>query len=191
MTQLMPHLPPPPTIGWTVVVIAAAVAAGWDIVTGRIPNWLTASLFVAGLIAAGVAGGAWGVAGSLMAALLLLVPFFVLFALAGGGAGDAKLMAGIGAWLGVTDGLLALLAIVIMGGLLAVLIAACRRRLVTALMNAGLIAWIVRHDPATLTGSSTQHMLPGVEQTHPMPYGPAIFLGAAICAFMRWWLWQG
>jgi prepilin peptidase CpaA len=82
---------------------ALAVALGGcltDLKTRRIPNVLTfgaaAGAFGFHLADTGWAGLGWSVAGWLVGAAF----FFPLFALRGLGAGDVKLVAALGAWLG-------------------------------------------------------------------------------------------
>ena len=82
---------------------ALAVALGgcvWDLSTRRIPNVLTfgaaAGALGFHLANAGVSGLGWSAAGWLVGAAF----FFPLFALRGLGAGDVKLVAALGAWLG-------------------------------------------------------------------------------------------
>lgn len=105
---------------WVIVIAACVVAAITDLQSRRIPNLLTIPLFLTGLVAGFAWNGGWGVLESLLAAALLMTPYLLLFLFAGGGAGDAKLMAGIGAWLGLVNGMAALLAVALTGVLLAI-----------------------------------------------------------------------
>lgn len=81
----------------TAVLIEAAVIDGLKL---KVPNWLTFH-FVAGGLAfwtwhAGWPGLAWALEGAVLG-LALLLP---LYAIGGMGAGDVKLLAGVGAWVG-------------------------------------------------------------------------------------------
>jgi len=49
--------------------------------------------------------------------LLLGIPYFLLFAFAGGGAGDAKIMAALGAWVGWHNGIAVVVGVSIGGGI--------------------------------------------------------------------------
>jgi prepilin peptidase CpaA len=77
------------------------LAAGWDIASFTIPNFLQAALvlsFVAFVVATGMAPAAIGA--HLLAGFAGLVAGFALFALGYVGGGDAKLFACIALWLG-------------------------------------------------------------------------------------------
>src|SRR5580692_6643294 len=79
------------------LLITAAVT---DLRARRIPNWLTFSLVIAGLLQSFLAirtVAPWASALGLLAGFGLT---FILFALGALGGGDVKLMAGVGAWIG-------------------------------------------------------------------------------------------
>lgn len=85
----------------TIVLIVAAWIDGKEL---RVPNWITFPMVLTGLaynlVVAG--WGTWnsGLAGALLGTVVGLATLFWLWMLGGMGAGDVKLMAGIGAWLG-------------------------------------------------------------------------------------------
>jgi prepilin peptidase CpaA len=106
-----------------VALILGGVACVCDLRTRRIPNVLTfggaALAIVYSLYATGVAGLVTSVGGWLMAAAL----FMPMFALGGMGAGDVKLAACLGAWLGPMAALFVALYSAIAGGVMAVCVA--------------------------------------------------------------------
>ncbi|MCR2802350.1 A24 family peptidase [Paenibacillus soyae] len=73
-----------------------------DLIRQTIPNWLTGSAFVTGLLYQGLLAGTegegwlWSIGGAAAGFL----PLLILYALGGIGAGDVKLFGGLGAWLG-------------------------------------------------------------------------------------------
>lgn len=83
---------------WQLAVVAvSAVAAAWDLRWRRIPRWLTAPAFLAGLL---YHAGAGGLGPALVAAGAGLGLGLVLVALGACGGGDCKLLAAMGAMLG-------------------------------------------------------------------------------------------
>ena len=168
---------------WVVAVAASAWAAWIDTRTHKIPNSLTGPLCLGGLLWSFWAGGLAGLGEAVLACIALALPFVVLFLFAGGGAGDAKMMGSLGAWLGLIGGGAALVAVVIAGGVLSIIFALSQRRFVPAMANIGSIAgaWI-----GVLRGylrpRVAQSYVPSEKQMHPMPYGLAIATGVAIAA---------
>jgi len=114
----------------------AALAAWEDVRTRRIPNLLTGSALLLAIAVHVVLNGGHGLGSSLLGMLVaggLLLPGW----LAGWmGAGDVKLMAAVGAWLGMPLALTALLATLIAGGLVATVVALQRGVLVRTFRNA-------------------------------------------------------
>jgi prepilin peptidase CpaA len=103
-------------------------AAAWiDCREMRVPNWLTAGGMAAGVALNTFGAQAVGVMpalGGLASGLLLLLPLYALRVL---GAGDVKLLAMTGAFLGVPAFFPALLAISIAAGACALLLVLMRR----------------------------------------------------------------
>ena len=110
------------------VAIVGMSACVWDLRTQRIPNLLTFSAAVAALVfhaaTAGWSGIGFSVSGWLVGTLL----FFTMFSMRGMGAGDVKLFAAFGAWLGPRDALYAAVATAILGALFALALVVARRR---------------------------------------------------------------
>jgi prepilin peptidase CpaA len=103
------------------------VAVMSDLRTHRISNVLCAGAFGTGLVLQtmlfGTAGFVDGVAGAVVG-LLILLP---LYAIGGMGAGDVKLMAAVGTFLGLSGAPVAGIATLVIGGGLALLAAVWRQ----------------------------------------------------------------
>jgi prepilin peptidase CpaA len=110
-----------------------------DLRTRRIPNVLTLSAALGALLFHLATGGwsaaGWGAAGLFSGAAL----FFPMFALRGMGAGDVKLLAAVGAWLGPGQVATVALATSIAGGAIAVVVALAHGYLRKALTNVYLL----------------------------------------------------
>ncbi len=107
-----------------VLLVAGFVglAAGWDLFTRRIPNFMTVPMAAGGLAFHALAptghGSALALSGLALGMGLLLLPFL----LGGSGGGDVKLLAALGAWLGPVQLLIAFLLSVFTAAFLAVLV---------------------------------------------------------------------
>lgn len=116
------------TVGVGVVAGAALIAGISDAWWFKVPNWLTYPLILTGMLFHGLlpAGHGWvfSVAG-LTFGLVILLPFFLL---GGVGAGDVKLLAGIGAWLGLHDVVAVFLVFGALTGVYSAVVMLIRRR---------------------------------------------------------------
>ena len=170
---------------WAVVITIAAVACAIDVRTRRVPNVLTGPAWILGLAWAFSQGGWALLAGGFAASLILALPYVLLFVFAGGGAGDAKLMAAIGAWLGILNGLLALLAVSLCGALLAIGIALYQKRFRSVLAYMKQSVCAVMYTVSSRGSVNDLTFAPRERrEMMTMPYGVAIFFGACLAAGM-------
>jgi prepilin peptidase CpaA len=140
-----------------------AAAAGWDLASFTIPNFLQGFL-IAGFAAFALAShlGAADIGLHLLAALLGLALGFALFAFGYVGGGDAKLYAVLLLWLGMKDLMAYTLVASVAGGLLTLGLLAMRRLPLPAFLARQ--DWIVRlHDSRS-----------------GIPYGVALAAGAFV-----------
>ena len=84
-----------------VVICAGIVAAVTDLWKFKVHNLLTIPLLLSGVVFHAVSDGWSGAGGSLLGLLFGFVVLLVPYLIGGLGAGDVKLMAGVGAWLGM------------------------------------------------------------------------------------------
>src|SRR3972149_6822378 len=106
------------------ILIVAAIIDGWKL---KVPNWITFPFIISGWIYStaffGWEGFAWSIVGTCVG-LLLLLP---AYAIAGMGAGDVKLLAGVGAWIWGTDTFYAFCFSAIIGGAIALVMVFWRK----------------------------------------------------------------
>jgi prepilin peptidase CpaA len=123
------------TLTTLAVVLVAVAACVTDLRSRRIPNVLTLSAALAGLVAHWLVDGPGGALFSASGWLVGLFVFLPFFLLRGMGGGDVKLLAALGAWLGPQETLWLAIYTGIAGGVLAVVVAVSSGYLGTALRN--------------------------------------------------------
>ncbi len=154
-------------------VLCAGVAAVWDLRSGRIPNRITYTAIVCGLVFRTASGGWRSGFEGLAAGLIGGGIFFLFFLVRGMGAGDVKLMAAVGVWAGLQHLPAVLIVAALAGGVLALTYMFTRRQAFRTLRNLGSL---VRHHAAF---GVTPH--PEINLDNPqairIPYALAIAAG--------------
>ena len=167
-------LPPSDVLVPAVIALVVTIAAAIDLRTRRVPNVLTAAAALIGLAMAaggvGRVGVAMAIAGCLLGAGVMLPGYL----LGGTGGGDLKLLAAIGTMLGPGATLRAFVATAIAGGVLAIVVAARRRRVAATLTGtAHLVA----------TAGARREGIEDAAADNRFAYAPAIAVGAIVAAF--------
>ena len=98
------------------VLIVAAIIDGMIL---KVPNWLNYPFIVTGWIFGTMTAGWSGLGASLLGTVVGMTLLLVIRAVGGMGAGDVKLQAGLGAWLGASVALHTFIWAAIVGGIIA------------------------------------------------------------------------
>jgi prepilin peptidase CpaA len=109
----------------TTTLIVAAVVDGWKL---KVPNWLTFPMILGGWIYSTAAFGWEGLIWSILGTLVGLALLLPAYAIGGMGAGDVKLLGGVGAWLWSTATFYAFCVSAIAGAVIALGMVLVRRR---------------------------------------------------------------
>jgi prepilin peptidase CpaA len=166
----------------TVCVIAIAlVACVWDVKSARIPNWLTFTAAVAAVVFHALAPQGHGLGAAVGGLLLGLAIFFPLFALRAMGAGDIKLLAALGAWIGWSQVFWVAMYASVAGGVLAIVVMLARGHFWKGLQNIRtlLTFWMI----------AGVKPLPSVSLDDPksvrLPYAVPIAVGLMVTLWRR------
>lgn len=167
----------------TGVLVGLLLVAAWiDWRTFRIPNWLTAGGMMWGLAWSAMSGatvmdGLLAGLGGLALGFALFLPLWLIRVL---GAGDVKLMAMVGAYLGAFATLKAVLIVWIVGGLAVVIFALTRRAMHRLASN--------------MKDMAASMLIPGMPLWRPelagtsigkLPYGVSISVGSVAFLVLR------
>ena len=166
------------------LAVALIIASITDIRRQRIYNWLTFPLILTGFAFHAMAGGWAGVKfaafGFTLGFAVMGVPYFLGVM----GAGDVKLMAGVGAWLGVETTFNAFLFTSFAGGIYGLGVLAFHREVLMAILRNIKNAFLV------LVATRRFNFAPvALEKSLPrLCYGVAIAVGTGAAMFFQVWL---
>ena len=169
------------------VLIVVGIATVMDLWRRRIPNWLVLPFLAAGIAVSCWLHGWHGLGQSLAGIALGLLIFGFFFWVGGMGAGDVKLCAAIGAWIGPWQLFLALIFTGLVGGVMALGWAIWGGFFNELLQGTGdLILGRNQRtpNPAAEAGPATEAGRPA-SLRRKMPYAPAIAIGTLISFFAR------
>jgi prepilin peptidase CpaA len=161
-----------------VLVIALVAGAGVasslvDLRTRRVPNALTLSITTIGFLMAALRLTPTGVTGACLGLALGFVLMLPGHLLGATGAGDVKLFAAIGTFLGPGDVTMAFVYTLIAGGVVAVAIAVKRRRMRETLTRTATLIRTAGANTAAIEDPSNDNRF---------PYAPAIAMGTLAAA---------
>ncbi len=134
----------------TMALGVALTACVTDVRSRRIPNVLTLGGAAAALVFHAVTAEGAGIGTAAMGWLVGTAVFLPFFLLGGMGAGDVKLMAALGAWLGPAEAFAIAIYASLVGGVLALGVALATGYLRTAFRNVGRLLkfwWLVGPRP--------------------------------------------
>lgn len=176
------------SFAWWPTLVVVLIATATDLRWRRIPNWLVLPFLIAGFAVSGWFHGWDGIGQSAEGMALGLFVFGLIFWVGGMGAGDVKLCAAIGAWVGPQQMLMALIFISLAGGLMAIVwsvvggFAGELFQETGNLVLGGRKAKAVAADAGTnaCPAEKTEAVIP---KRRKMPYAPAIAIGTLLSFF--------
>lgn len=172
------------------ILIPGILLASWiDYSQRRVPNWLNALLIVVGFVVQacyfGTAGFVTGTLGLLTGFGLLIVPWLMH----GMGAGDVKLLAAIGVWLGPLLTFYSFALGAIIGGVTAAIMILSTGRLRMACVNIGVILTKCSTPQAVFSEVGSARSFGATSQL--LPYGVPLTAGTLLILAAKMFGWGG
>jgi prepilin peptidase CpaA len=169
------------SFAWWPTFVVLIIATFTDLRSRRIPNWLVLPFLVAGLIVPAWLHGWSGFGQSMEGFGLGALIYSILFWLGGMGMGDVKLVAAIGAWIGPSQLLLAMVLTAMAGGIM----------VLSWAVFGGFLGELSQSTGDLVLGWKKRGVVPNPEfalanpRKRKMPYAPAIAIGTLISFFSR------
>jgi prepilin peptidase CpaA len=171
----------------TIALIVAAVIDGFEL---KVPNWVTFPLVISGwiysVVFAHTLGMTWyeGLGWSLFGTVVGLALLMPAYAIGGMGAGDVKLLAGVGAWMHGEVTFYSFCITAIVGAVLAVLMVLARR----AWKKHYAQFWMITGEIMTLRNADELSVIAAERKSSMLllPYGIPIAIGTIL-----YFAWMG
>jgi prepilin peptidase CpaA len=164
------------SFAWWPTVAVLGVATFTDVHSRRIPNWLVLPFLLMGITVSAWLHGWHGVLQSVEGAGLGLLIYGILFWMGGMGAGDVKLCAAIGAWIGPFQLFIALVMTGLVGGVMALAWALC----------GGFLKELFEHtSDVVFSAKKRSEAVLSNPLRRKMPYAPAIAIGTLFSFLAR------
>ncbi len=172
------------------VLVPGILLASWiDYSQRRVPNWLNLSLIIAGFVVQAAYFGTTGLTAGLLGLLtgfgLLIIPWMMH----GMGAGDVKLMAAIGVWLGPALTLYSFALGALIGGVTAVVMIVFTGRLTKAWANMTVIMAKCSNTQTLFSEFGSAKSFGQTSQL--LPYGVPLTAGTLVILAARMFGWWG
>jgi prepilin peptidase CpaA len=166
------------TLGVTLLVVTAAII---DCRTRKIPNWLTLSSCLAGVLANSFFHGLPGLFVSLAGLLAGFSLLIFVYLLGGMGAGDVKLLSAVGAFIGPRLVFHAFIWMAICGGVMAFALIIYKKSLVATFKNLRdlLFGWLLG------AGKREMDLTIQNRSLHKLTYGVAIAAGTLLAVHFQ------
>jgi len=170
---------------WALAMVVG-LTSGWiDYRSRRIPNWVTVSGALIGIVLHAFLSGPFGVMTALAGMILALIGLLPLVLLRAMGAGDWKLMGSLGAILGPSAMLVVLMGAIFLSGLMGMVMIVRAGRVKETFMNVfvlvqGFLSFGLRAHPVISLDNPDLLKL---------PFGVAAGLATVLCFLATRWKW--
>jgi prepilin peptidase CpaA len=166
----------------TILVALVLAAAFWDLKSRRIPNWLSLTGIICGVALNSFLFGWTGLKDSLAGMGTAFGVYFVLYLVRAMGAGDVKLMAAVGSFVGPGNWFFIFMITAILGGVIALTVLLWRKRMRKTFDNVFFIVGEMMHFRAPYL--SREELSVKSQKAFTLPHGAVIGLGCLV--FVSW-----
>jgi prepilin peptidase CpaA len=167
------------------LLVVAALGAVWDWRFRRIPNWLTLSGLIAGFALNVVSDGLMGLERAGLGMLIAFGVYLVLYLLHAKAAGDVKLMAAIGSFVGWREWFIIFFVSSVVGAAAGLFLAWKSGRLMRTFNNVGFILSEITHGRAPHVRREDVDVKS--EKALRIPGGTVVGVGVFIVIGWTWW----
>jgi prepilin peptidase CpaA len=161
-----------------ILIALVLTAAIWDLKSRRIPNWLSLAGIICGIALNSFLYGMAGLKQSLTGMATAFGIYFLLYLVRAMGAGDVKLMAAVGAFVGPGNWFMIFLITALIGGVIALSVLAWRKRLRKTFDNVFFIVSEMMHFRAPYMGR--EELSVKSQKAFTLPHGAVIGLGCMV-----------
>lgn len=161
-----------------ILIALVITAAIWDLRLRRIPNWLSLSGILTGITLKSFLFGFTGLKSSLSGMAAGFAIYFVLYLFRAMGAGDVKLMAAVGAFVGPGNWMVIFLITALLGGIIALSVLAWRKRMRKTFENVLFIVSEMMHFRAPFM--AREELSVKSQRALTLPHGAVIGLGCIV-----------
>ncbi|MGH7177385.1 MAG: A24 family peptidase [Tepidisphaeraceae bacterium] len=163
-----------------------ALGAAIDLKCRRIPNWLTGTIALGGLLQTTWSGSTLTFGQALLGMLVGFALPFVLYAIGALGGGDVKLLSGLGSWVGAAAVVKVFLIAAVVGMIIVLAQALWQRRLTNLFRNSAVLTMSLANLDAvgTKTLAETGQSCRSVDR--PLPYAVPVLLSVVLLMAATW-----
>ncbi len=173
-------------IAFVVTVVVALVAAVFDFRRFRVPNLLTFPLCLSGLAFHTLLGGLGGLRFSVVGIVVGILALLLFYILGVMGAGDVKLLAAVGSWIGAANTVAVFCVAGVVTGLCSLTALAWQRRLrdVPVILQVSLLQMMTLGRHLAATESVSVAVQQADRRRYVLPFGVMIAIGVLTVAVL-------
>jgi prepilin peptidase CpaA len=161
-------------IDYAPLIVLLLIAAAEDVRARRVPNWISLGLVLSGVVLSCTSWGQLTLTQALLGLTLGLAIGMVLHLLGAIGAGDAKLLAGVGVWIGPVPVIVVFAGAAIIGMCIAIVMSVRQGRLKEVIRGGVMLGARIGGGTQGMLASPSQHVPTDLARQRTVPFAVAI-----------------